>query len=652
MTLGFLLSILACTLVSDDDFEVRIDQDNDGHNAVEYGGDDCNDGNVNIHPSADEIWYDGVDQNCDEESDYDADADGYDSDEESDDGDDCDDKDESINPEAQETWYDGIDQDCNGDENEFDADADGYDSDEYSGDDCDDTDEEINPDATEIIDIVDNDCDGTTDHIPLSQGDVVLSGLNDDDDFGVVVAGGGDITGNGTNDLLVSAKMASANGDYSGSVYLFEGPLSAGDSVADAHAKLVGEQSLDEDAGATDLGFQLGTGLASGDLDGDTYDDIVISTPHYKPSGYSERYGAAYVMYGPVTYSGTDEIEVPGDCATECVRVEGPNAGSAFGSWVSTGDVNGDEVDDLLVASTKYDPLGAAFVFLGPIRDVDTSASGWHDPPDYAIYGGSSDLFSSHVTTFSHYLDGLGDINGDGIGDLGVGSEVNINEDDNLKGVAFLFSGDALQSTMSFDDYNLAVYGSKAGDQVGHRIAKAEDLDGDGRNDVLISAIGYPETAYAGQVGILLSGELDSRSAGTGSESHAIEFDSLPIHITGIDDDFRTGSSVDGIGDFDGDGNKDILIGAVGATTAGEYGGEAYLVRGPFDAETIFTIDLTDPSSVVTLLSEGAGDEAGESVSGVGDMNGDGLSDIVVGAHQDTSNSTGQVYLFYGQELP
>ena len=76
---------------------------------------------------------------------------------------DCDDGDGTINPSAADTWYDGIDSDCAGD-NDYDADADGWDSDGYGGDDCDDTNADINPDAEEVCDdLVDDDCSGVAD---------------------------------------------------------------------------------------------------------------------------------------------------------------------------------------------------------------------------------------------------------------------------------------------------------------------------------------------------------------------------------------------------------------------------------------------------------------------------------------------------------
>jgi MYXO-CTERM domain-containing protein len=134
------------------------DQDGDGHDSDGFGGTDCDDEDADINPDVEDIPYDGEDTDCSGGSDYDLDGDGHDSAGHG--GDDCDDSDPTVSPSADEVWYDGTDQDCDG-ESDYDADGDGHDSIDHEGDDCDDFNSAAYPGAEEIGgDNVDQDCDG------------------------------------------------------------------------------------------------------------------------------------------------------------------------------------------------------------------------------------------------------------------------------------------------------------------------------------------------------------------------------------------------------------------------------------------------------------------------------------------------------------
>jgi hypothetical protein len=113
------------------------DADCDGADATGFGGSDCDDSSAEICPGAEERWYDDVDQDCDGRSDHDQDLDGYDR--EASGGADCDDLEAAIFPGAAEVWYDGVDQDCDRG-SDYDADQDGVDAAGFGGGDCDDHD--------------------------------------------------------------------------------------------------------------------------------------------------------------------------------------------------------------------------------------------------------------------------------------------------------------------------------------------------------------------------------------------------------------------------------------------------------------------------------------------------------------------------------
>ena len=162
--------------LGDDDF----DADGDGFLSSDFEGDDCDDADPLTYPGAEDIFYDGIDSDCAGNDDYDADADGHASDAYA--GDDCNDEDPEISPSAEEVWYDGIDQDCLGDD-DYDADGDGHSAEEYEGDDCNDTDASINPSAEEIwYDGVDSDCAGDDDYDADGDGYTEDEDCNDEDD--------------------------------------------------------------------------------------------------------------------------------------------------------------------------------------------------------------------------------------------------------------------------------------------------------------------------------------------------------------------------------------------------------------------------------------------------------------------------------------
>ena len=167
-----LLLVLALLLASPSGAQSvsGIDLDGDGFPSIPMPGSDvvadCDDTDAAISPGDREVWYDGVDQNCDGSSDFDADGDGYAHPDHS--GTDCDDDNAGVHPGADEAWYDGIDQDC-ADDDDFDQDGDGerwsvYASNRHDStgmNDCDDLNAAVHSDGFEVAaDGLDNDCDG------------------------------------------------------------------------------------------------------------------------------------------------------------------------------------------------------------------------------------------------------------------------------------------------------------------------------------------------------------------------------------------------------------------------------------------------------------------------------------------------------------
>ena len=155
-----------------------IDQDGDGW----YVEDDCDDEDPDINPAAEDIPYNGIDEDCDGSDLTDADGDGHDAEHQG--GDDCDDTDEDIHPDAWDIPDNGIDEDCDG-EDATDADGDGWPDDQ----DCDNEDADIHPTADETCDGVDNDCDDEVDEGCDDTADTGTTPLDDVDTAGEVPGG-------------------------------------------------------------------------------------------------------------------------------------------------------------------------------------------------------------------------------------------------------------------------------------------------------------------------------------------------------------------------------------------------------------------------------------------------------------------------------
>jgi len=581
------------------------DADGDGYPEDE----DCDDSDASVHPGAVETWYDGVDSDCDEASDYDQDGDGYDHADHG--GEDCDDLEPLTHPGADELPYNDEDDDCDEATPDDDLDGDGFSIDE----DCDDDDEAVNPDAEELCgDGVDDDCDETTACGPYGewssdQAHARLLGDAEEDYAGLGVAGVGDTDGDGLSDIAVGAPYFDLDAGDEGQAALFLGPLTATASLSEAWASFRG--------GTT--GDRVGVAIAAaGDANLDGLADLWVGSELDNSESYA---GAVYLLLGPL--SGTLGAE---DAQAKLYGEDmADSAGSAIGGG---GDLNGDGLPDLVVgarfAGRPMDSwTGAVYVAHSPFLASEPLVDAGN-----RFYGEEGGDYAGNSVALAP------DTDGDGYDDVLVGA-YQAEGKETSSGAAYVLIGPASHGS-DLGDASSILRGEELLDQAGYAVAGAGDTNGDGYGDVLVGAIWADHEGETRGKAYLALGPLDADTNLRHTEAQ----------LVGEDEDDEAGAAVSSAGDVDGDGLDDVLVGAPLNDEGGEDAGAFYLVLGPMEG----TASLEDADG----RFYGSEDDArlGWSVAGAGDTDGDGYGDLLAGAPYlgESEYFAGGAFLFLGGE--
>jgi len=625
---------------------------------------DCDDGDASVHPGAPESWYDGIDQDCDGAPDDDQDGDGHPS-RRVPGGTDCWDDDarlpdpyrtlngftpeieaKDVYPGAPERWYDGVDADCAGD-GDFDADGDGHETAAYPSDgveafgaDCRDADPTVSPDSDEVCDGQDNDCDG---RLPTEESDddgdgfvecagdpggwdgVGSMGFEDCDDADATAFPlAPELCDGRDNDCDGEPDPAESDHDEDGFVGCegedggWRGPEPKRFGDCDDFDERVNPAAAEVcDGQDDDCDGELSPEEVDDDADGyvDCFEDSG-GWDHAPAPGFGDCDDADPAVYpGSSPWCGTSSL---GDVA---LTLAGSGGKGAAGTALGHGDLDGDGRPEVLVGDPEHgSDGGAVFAIAAPIggdrslQDADVVLSGWgNQGAGFALSGGS-------------------DIDGDGFHDLVVGAP-EADGDGSEDGLVFLVWG-PVTGEVELRDADLTLEGQSNYDHAGHALSTGGDVDGDGLPDLVIGAPEQSEKeSQAGAVYVV------SRPS-----SQALSLSSADTRFTGDSPHAGAGVSVSSAGDVDGDGVADVFLGAAGDVTAGEDAGAAYLFLGPAEGErSLSTADAA-------LFGANAGDRAGGSVASAGDADGDGHDDLLVGATEARLGvqARGGAYLVHG----
>jgi hypothetical protein len=455
----------------------------------------------------------------------------------------------------------------------------------------------------------DSDADSDTDTDPNApptldeSASAVLVGEADRDWFGEFVTGGGDLDGDGFDDMLV---LATGVG-YSGALYVFAGPVSAETTTAEYTAKL---------EGATLMGSMI-TVAIPGDTNGDGFDDVVVGAD-------SPAESALY--FGPVT----GELDFADY--------------DAFMSWdegyefqvFAAGDVDGNGTDDLILDDER-----TVFVMSTPLEgEVDVESEAWAilEPPRPTEEDPC--WVDAHTHWYIEYeRDGssaaVGDLDGDGFGELIVTND-HWNEQwwerdpsepcASTKGIAYIVQG-PISGVIDLETTATVLEGEEDGAIAGDA-GPMGDADGDGLADFFVTG-GEEGTVF------IVFGPLTAGGA----------IGDLPNVARIVSGSTNLAYDQAGIGDVDGDGLGDFVTGFVDFGADWKYG--AAIMLAPFSGTRL----IDDAEHL--YRGDGELSWAGKSVTAAGDVDADGLMDVIIGSHRAQSEGEyrGQAYLFYGADL-
>ncbi len=447
---------------------------------------------------------------------------------------------------------------------------------------------------------------------------------------------GGDVNGDGFEDLILGAEGANPGGRWdAGEVYVVFG------RGVTLPTPIVVSDSADVIIEGIDDGDFAGGRLASGDFDGDGYDDVIVGAPFASPGGRAQA-GEVYVVYGSSGLAGTVVVST----AAEVAILEGIDGGDNAGLGLTSGDVDRDGYDDVLVGAPWASPggrtgAGEAYVVYGRNR-----LTGRHEistTTDVLILEGVDDFDQAGAPLRS------GDLDRDGYDDVGIGTPFASPGGRVVAGEAYVvygrsrLTGTHQISTTTATDV-LVVEGVDDGDRAGSSLAGG-DVNGDGHHDLVIGARGAAPGGrlFAGEIYVLFG--QGPRLSGTVQISTAANV----AILEGVDGFDGAGRAVF-CRDANNDHFADLVIGAPWADPGGRLdAGEVYVVYGRADLSG--TVPISTPGSIVVSTIQGVDDfdETGARV-GVIDLNNDQGGEIVVGAGwADPGGRTdaGEVYVIY-----
>ncbi|MEZ6063708.1 MAG: FG-GAP-like repeat-containing protein [Planctomycetaceae bacterium] len=459
------------------------------------------------------------------------------------------------------------------------------------------------------------------------------------DEFGSSLASPGDLDGDGVLDLIVGARLDDDGGPNRGAVYVL---------LLNSDGTVKSQQKISDTSGglAATLGDSdfFGNAMAvSGDLDGDGVNDVVVGA-YNSDDGGTDR-GAVYVLF--LNSSGTVKAEQKISNTSGGLSATLDDSDQFGSSITNMGDINGDGIDDLVIGARHDDDggtdRGAAYVlFMNSTGTVKSHRKISNTSGNLTATLDNSDFFGTSVAN-------VGDIDGDGLNDLAVGA---YGDDDGgaSRGAVYILHLNAIPNPGVIDEtYRISdTSGSLSaaldnGDQFGRALTNIGDLDGDGVPDLVVSAIGDSDGGSGRGAAYVLFMNAD------GTVKSEQKISDTAGGFTGIlDDGDQFGSSLTAIGDLDGDGVTELVVGVANDDDGGTNRGAIYTLFMNADGTVKSFQKASDTEGNFTAVLDDS-DFFGSSVTGLGDLDGDGIEDVAVGARLDDDGgiNRGAAYVLF-----
>jgi len=439
------------------------------------------------------------------------------------------------------------------------------------------------------------------------------------DHAGEVVTGVGDFNGDGLGDVAVASPVAHVVHIVFGSrapVSVDLGSLGSAAGIA-----------INFDPGLDRRNLAL---APAGDFNGDGLADLAIAMPEVQTM--VEGGGRVWVVFGRSEAGPQSLASLVGDGAG--VEISGALVDTRLGSGIDrAGDQNGDGRDDLLIGAKLNGPMmsGTAHVIFGQPEAASLTLMAMGDGVN-----GQSFHTGEPGASLGWSVAGGKDVNGDGLPDMVIGAPSSEANGPNA-GRAYVVFGNPGHTGLSVEDLagpevkGFAIAGEAESDAAGYRVALVEDLNGDNLAEVLVGAPFTAEQGWGTGSAYLVFGqqtatpvELADIAAGVGGWK-----------ITGEGAQAFAGEFLAGVDDLTGDGLPEVIIGAYGSEPTGFESGRVYLVAGqPGASEPLAFADLQQQLGGQALAGPIEGSRMGNSVADAGDVNGDGVGDLIVGAPQ------------------